>query len=448
MNDEKRSDHLDPESQDELDAFARALLNRKTEMRIFRDEDSDEVEIGFSDDDREEAERTMSQALDTLRKSRGQKTIEEEESAYWYMEEKTGQPAAGTPEQTGEEAGHKSHRQPRPVRRKKKSQSARKKAEKKPDTSSSRTAEPEKKKKKKPAEATRKATPAAEKTAAEKKPSSRHSSRRKIVGWIVAFCVLAAAALGLYCWKVLVWNPQNNVTEEQKSSYMKLVDYADEYGSGLMSDAEKAEILDLKADYDSLTAKQKTELDTYFREQTKSDQYPEGRTFQEIWQEESDKKQAADDSSQPEYQALVAYLTNWNDKTDEEKQQITTYKDTWNSLSQTLKTQVDDQLKAVTGQTFSQLVSEQEETIRSQQVENQAQVDAQKAELQAQIDALNAELQPYAEYGQSLQQELNQARIEGMDTSEIEAQIAANDEYVQSLQSQISSLEYQRDVLQ
>ena len=87
MNDEKRPGELDQDSQDDLDAFARALLNRKTEMRIFRDETGDEVEIGFSDNEREAAEKTMSQALDILRKSRGQKTIEEEETAFWFEEE-------------------------------------------------------------------------------------------------------------------------------------------------------------------------------------------------------------------------------------------------------------------------------------------------------------------------------------------------------------------------
>lgn len=87
MNDEKKPGELDQDSQDELDAFARALLNRKTEMRIFRDENSDEMEIGFSDDERQAAEKSMSQALDTLRRSRGQKTIEEEETAFWFDDE-------------------------------------------------------------------------------------------------------------------------------------------------------------------------------------------------------------------------------------------------------------------------------------------------------------------------------------------------------------------------
>ncbi len=75
-------------------------------------------------------------------------------------------------------------------------------------------------------------------------------------------------------------------------------------------------------------------------------------------------------------------------------------------------------------------------------------MDAQKAELQAQIDALNQELQTYIQYGTSLSEELNAATVAGQDTSEIEAQITANNAYVQELSSQISSLEYQRDSLQ
>ncbi len=215
-----------------------------------------------------------------------------------------------------------------------------------------------------------------------------------------------------------------------------------------MSDAEQAEILDLKADYDSLAPRQKKEIDAYFAEQTRSGDYPNGRTFEEIWQEQTEKKQAAEDAAQPQFQELTSFLANWNDKSDQEKRQIVNYRDFYKGLTQSLKTQVDDQLRAATGQTFSQLVSEQEEAMRSEQVAHQEQVDAQKAELQAQIDALNQELQTYIQYGTSLSEELNAATVAGQDTSEIEAQITANNAYVQELSGQISSLEYQRDSLQ
>lgn len=215
-----------------------------------------------------------------------------------------------------------------------------------------------------------------------------------------------------------------------------------------MSDAEKAEILDLKTDYDSLAPRQKTEIDAYFQEQTRSGDYPQGRTFQEIWQEQSERKQATEDAAQPQYQELTAYLANWNEKSDLEKRDILNYRDFYKGLTQSLKNQVDEQIKAVTGQTFSQLVSEQEEIVRSEQVAHQQEVDSQKAELQAQIDALNQEIQSYSDYGTSLAEELTQAQIDGEDTSEIQAQITANSAYVQELQSQVSALEYQRDSLQ
>ena len=148
------------------------------------------------------------------------------------------------------------------------------------------------------------------------------------------------------------------------------------------------------------------------------------------------------------YQELTAYLANWNEKSDLEKRDILNYRDFYKGLTQSLKNQVDEQIKAVTGQTFSQLVSEQEEIVRSEQVAHQQEVDSQKAELQAQIDALNQEIQSYSDYGTSLAEELTQAQIDGEDTSEIQAQITANSAYVQELQSQVSALEYQRDSLQ
>ncbi|WP_276813050.1 hypothetical protein [Faecalibaculum rodentium] len=469
MNDEKRPGELDQDSQDDLDAFARALLNRKTEMRIFRDETGDEVEIGFSDNEREAAEKTMSQALDTLRKSRGQKTIEEEETAFWFEEE----PETGKGSEEPASPAPRKFREPHPVRKTRKPRKAEETKSSRPESGSSRKPRKKSAAGKKQTDSKRTGTDAKPKTSIgsrtekrraadkqdpavqsarpQKKPASRRPhdpARRRIVLAILALCLLAAAGLGVYCWKVLVWNPENLTTEVQEASFRKLVDYADEYGSGLMSDAEQAEILDLKADYDSLAPRQKKEIDAYFAEQTRSGDYPNGRTFEEIWQEQTEKKQAAEDAAQPQFQELTSFLANWNDKSDQEKRQIVNYRDFYKGLTQSLKTQVDDQLRAATGQTFSQLVSEQEEAMRSEQVAHQEQVDARKAELQAQIDALNQELQTYIQYGTSLSEELNAATVAGQDTSEIEAQITANNAYVQELSGQISSLEYQRDSLQ
>lgn len=458
MNDEKRPGDLDQDSQDDLDAFARALLNRKTEMRIFRDENSDEVEIGFSDNEREAAERTMSQALDTLRKSRGQKTIEEEETAFWLDEQP--QEETNLPQAEQETQGRRV-REPKPVKKsgRKKARSSRKPAEearKREKPASEKKRNREKKDRQTAPDAAVRLPSRLEKTREkEEKPprpaktaKTRNPKRRRLVLFILTLCLLSAAGLGVYCWKVLVWNPENLTTETQEASYKKLVDYADEYGSGLMSDAEKAEILDLKGDYDSLAPRQKKEIDAYFAEQTRSGEYPNGRSFTEIWEEQSQLKQSQEDAAQPQFQELTAYLANWNEKSDEEKRQIVNYKEYYKGLTQQLKNQVDEQLKAATGKTFSQLVSEQEEALRSQQVEYQQQIETQKAELQAQIDSLNQELESYTSYGTSLNEELNEERIAGGDTSEIEAQITANNAYIQDLQSQIQSLEYQRDSLQ
>ena len=67
----------------EIDDFAKALLNKKTDMAIYADEqkkeDADEDQSVI---DRKEAEQTLSSALDLLRKERGQSTIAEEEKRF------------------------------------------------------------------------------------------------------------------------------------------------------------------------------------------------------------------------------------------------------------------------------------------------------------------------------------------------------------------------------
>lgn len=67
-------------------------------------------------------------------------------------------------------------------------------------------------------------------------------------------CVILVGlvALGGYAYKVLVYDPQNIVSETQQKTYDKLVSYADEYGDNMMSDAEKLELLDLDKDYQKL----------------------------------------------------------------------------------------------------------------------------------------------------------------------------------------------------
>ena len=68
-----------------IDAYSKALLDKKTE---YNDElKKPKVVHQMSEAERRQAEKTMSSALDMLRKERGQKTIEEEEQFYQEHED-------------------------------------------------------------------------------------------------------------------------------------------------------------------------------------------------------------------------------------------------------------------------------------------------------------------------------------------------------------------------
>ena len=68
-----------------IDAYSKALLDKKTEYNEELKKPKTVHEM--SDEERKQAEKTMSSALDMLRKERGQKTIAEEEQ--FYEDQKT-----------------------------------------------------------------------------------------------------------------------------------------------------------------------------------------------------------------------------------------------------------------------------------------------------------------------------------------------------------------------
>lgn len=433
MTEKKKTQDL--QDIDDLDTFARALLNKKTEMKIF-DENIEETEVGESENltPREEAEKTMSQALDSLRQSRGQKTIEEEEKelAASIFENSADDEAALVRSIIAEnkrEAEEEAAKQ----------QAARKKKFKAPKPV---------RKKLKPEKQEETPAPEPKEAAAESPRKPMDPRKKKIILFIGCFCLLVAAAFGLYAWKVLVYNPDHIVSEAQQKSYDKLVEYADEYGSGLMSDAEKAEILDLKEDYDSLVESQKTRINAYFQEQTKTQEDPEGKTFMDIWQEQSDMKQAQDDQNNPEFQQLLAYINGWNEKPDDQKQTIVNYKDIYNGLSQTLKKQIDDNLRAQTGQTFNSLLSAQEEVLRSQDVQARKEREEQITQLQSQLDEINGQIAAAQAYGQELSSQIAAAQAQGTDATDLQTALASNDQYIADLNSQAQDIQNQITALQ
>lgn len=71
---------------EEIDDFAKALLEKKTEMAIYKDLENEQPKV-TSELERLKKEETMSSALDMLRKERGQKSIQQEELEYSLKEE-------------------------------------------------------------------------------------------------------------------------------------------------------------------------------------------------------------------------------------------------------------------------------------------------------------------------------------------------------------------------
>ena len=70
---------------EEIDDFAKALLDKKTDMAIYANRsDTIDQTKEKNEDERKAAEQTLSSALDMLRKERGQSTIAEEEQRFYY----------------------------------------------------------------------------------------------------------------------------------------------------------------------------------------------------------------------------------------------------------------------------------------------------------------------------------------------------------------------------
>ena len=84
MSENKGKTDQNSVSKEEIDDFAQALLDRKTEMALFKDMPKEEKTQDVSQ--RKQAERQLSSALDMLRKERGQLPIEEEERRYTFQQ--------------------------------------------------------------------------------------------------------------------------------------------------------------------------------------------------------------------------------------------------------------------------------------------------------------------------------------------------------------------------
>lgn len=420
-----------------IDAYSKALLDKKTE---YNEELKKPKEVHqMTEAERRLAEKTMSSALDMLRKERGQKTIAEEERLYeenkvdsQHMEDDF--TTSSIENEQSSDALDLVHTMlqdmsndddellPSQVKKLKEKQEKKEKREKKEKPKKEKEEEPKKKKSKK------------------KKPMS------KVTKIVLGCILLGVAALGVYSYKVLVYDPQNIVSPAQQKTYDKLVSYADEYGDNMMSDAEKLELIDLNSGYKKLLDKQKTSINAYFKEQT-------GKSYTALLKEVKELQKTKEEVKLPAYQQIVGLLNSWDAKSDEEKMAVADMQSVYSSLSKSLKKEVDSLSKSKTGKDFIDLCKEQAELKTAAQEKAQQEEEQKKSEnaskiqeYQASLNSLQQDYDTYAQYAQSLESDLANASDE--DRSQIQSQIDTNNQMLYSLQQQIAYYQQQIAALQ
>ena len=396
MNVDKKNQNNNPEVEknDEIDSFAKALLNKKTHMALFP-EDEDITSESLDMSQRRAAEETMSSALDLLRKERGQVSIEEEEEAYVYDQNKDLFDTSKL--NTGSNVSFESifDSMDEEIAKKQKAEEASEEEsdEEEKDQESNKT----------------------------KPVSTKEIQKKKQKNILILIVVIfIGVLLAGYTYKVAVYDPAHVVTEQQKQTYDKLMEYADEWD--MLSDAEKLEIIDLEKDYDDLVDSQKQSINEYFVEQTE-------HKFTTLLSQMKKLSKDQKDETKPEYVAIMNYMTGWSDKSTVEQHQILNYQNQYNQLSKYLKAKINDKCVEETGLTFISLCKDQKEIVDAER-------EQQKKDLRAQIDDLKRQLNDLNVY----QQDLEAQKENG---EEVDEEITMNRQTIQSVEAQIQQLENQ-----
>ncbi len=226
-------------------------------------------------------------------------------------------------------------------------------------------------------------------------------------------CVLALLLTG-YAYYSFVYKPEHTITPKMQETYNTLRDYADEWD--MSSDTEKIELLKYKSKYNQLLDSQKEEINSYFKEQT-------GKTLNKLFSElSSQNKQSKTDS----LNRLRDFINQWDNYTDDQKEMILNYVDVYQSLSTSDQQSIDDLCEQVTGSNFNSLVEEEKTSANSYQDE---------------IDTLKNQLSTYQAYGEELETYQQDPEYYGFTSESLKTSIENNNETIQSIKKKIS--EYQ-----
>lgn len=234
-----------------------------------------------------------------------------------------------------------------------------------------------------------------------------------MISILACACVLALLLTG-YAYYSFVYKPEHTITAKMQETYNTLRDYADEWD--MSSDTEKIELLKYKNKYNQLLDSQKEEINSYFKEQT-------GKTLTKLF---SDLKAQNEQSKTDSLNRLKEYLNQWDAYTDTQKEMILNYVDVYQSLSSSDQKTIDELCEDVAGSNFNALVETEKTSANSYQDE---------------IDALKNQLSNYQAYAEELETYQQDPEYYGFTSESLKSSIQANNETIQSLKSKIS--EYQ-----
>ena len=349
MSDKERQDQTDSiasEKNDhpinnDIDEYTQKLLDRRAELTLFPDDDEDftssSLEGSLTDFQRRNAEQSMLNALDQLRKERGQVSIAEEERNF----EQNGEKREGH-QNEGKEEYYKGI--------------APNRYENSNRLDHFLVTEP--------------------------RPQTKKELWKRPIFWVIfCGCIMIATLFGAFAWKVTVYDPQHATDVDQAYAYRKLVNYADEFP--MMSDRQKKEIVNLEADFNSLPLAKKDEINTYF-----SNPKHTGKTFTALLEEYKKTIEVEQDSR---IQELLDLARNWQTIDGTKRNTVVDYYDVYQALEENQKETVNQAFKEETGLTFVEVYNQTSAGLSGVPVQT-------NADIQAQIDSLTKDRDNYLKF--------------------------------------------------
>lgn len=325
----------------DIDEYTQKLLDRRAELTLFPDDDEDftssSLEGSLTDFQRRNAEQSMLNALDQLRKERGQVSIAEEERNFEQNGEKReGHQNEGKEEYYGGIAPNRYENSNRLDHF----------------------------------------------LVTEPRPQNKKEFWKRPIFWVIfCGCIMIATLFGAFAWKVTVYDPQHATDVDQAYAYRKLVNYADEFP--MMSDRQKKEIVNLEADFNSLPLAKKDEINTYF-----SNPKHTGKTFTALLEEYKKTIEVEQDSR---IQELLDLARNWQTIDGTKRNTVIDYYDVYQALEENQKETVNQAFKEGTGLTFVEVYNQTSAGLSGVPVQT-------NADIQAQIDSLTKDRDNYLKF--------------------------------------------------